>query len=306
MSQPAVDISIIIATLNARHALERNLGAIYRTPTRHSIEVFVVDDGSTDGSAEMVAASFPQVHLIVNGHNIGYAYSCNRAIERAQGRFIHLLNNDVELLPETLDTLADFLTANPSVGAAGSLLLNEDGSVQQSAKALPTLRSALFGGRSWLTKFMPNNRFTRQELQHWRAEAGVPFTTGYVSGASMMVPRDVLDKIGELDERLFYFNDADFCKRIWDVGYDVCCVPAAKSIHLNHQGGSRRSLQRRLWALMIFHRGALLYSRKHAGYPAWHPHQLFVAACLGARLVAAAGLQLGRELTGVDRRMYGG
>jgi GT2 family glycosyltransferase len=121
-----------------------------------------------------------------------------------------------------------------------------------------------------------------------------------------MVPREVLDRIGKLDERMFYFNDADFCKRIWDVGKSVYCVPTARSIHLNHQGGSLRSLKRRLWALLIFHRGAYLYSRKHSGYPAWHPHQVFVLVCLGARLLGAACLQFAREVTGVDRRAYGG
>jgi GT2 family glycosyltransferase len=304
MSAP--DISIVIATLNARAVLGRNLDELLRHPPRRSTEILVIDDGSVDGTPRMVAERFPQVRLLVNPHNVGYAYSCNRAIEIARGRFIHLLNNDVEVLPGTLDVMADFLDANPQAGAAGSLLLNEDGSVQQSAKALPTLRSALFGGRSWFSTWMPNNRFTRAELQHWRADAGVPFTTGYVSGASMMVPRDVLDRIGPLDERIFYFNDADFCKRIWDIGRQVYCVPAAKAMHLNHQGGSLGSLKRRLWATLVFHRGAWIYSRKHSGYPVWHPHQLFVAGCLGARLVGAASLQFAREITGMDRRAYGG
>ncbi len=300
------EISIVIATLNARQVLQRSLQQLYRAGARRSFEVWVVDDGSSDGTARMVAERFPQVRLRVNPRNRGYAYSCNRAIEQAVGRYIHLLNNDVEMLPGTLDHLADFLDEHAAAGCAGSLLLNEDGSVQQSAKALPSLRSALFGGRSWLTSWMPNNRFSRAELQHWRADAGVPFETGYVSGASMMVPREVLQRIGELDERIFYFNDADFCKRIWDIGRSVHCVPAARSMHLNHQGGSLKSWQRRLWALLVFHRGAWLYSRKHSGYPVWHPHQLFVLACLGARLVGAALLQASREITGADRRAYGG
>ena len=306
MTKAAVEISIAIATLNARHALERNLAAIVAAPSRRSVEVIVVDDGSVDGTAAMVADKFPQVQLLVNPRNIGYAYSCNRAIAVARGRYVQVLNNDVELLEGTLDALADFLEQHPDAGVAGSLLINEDGSLQQSAKALPTVQSALFGGRSWFTRLMPNNRYSRRELQHWRAEAGVPFTVGYVSGASMMAPRDVLDAIGPLDARLFYFNDADFCKRIWDINRSVYCVPAARSIHLNHQGGSRKGLKRRLWALLIFHRGAYLYARKHSGYPVWHPYQLLVALGLGARLVGAAGLQFGRELTGMDRRLYGG
>jgi hypothetical protein len=305
MTRPSTDVAIVIATLNARDALARNLRAIFAATTRLTCEVWVVDDGSLDGTADMVADQFPQVRLIVNGRNIGYAYSCNRAIERAGGRFIHLLNNDVELLPGTLERLADFLDANPTAGGAGSLLVDEDGLVQASAKALPTIRSAFFGGRSWISRWLPNNRFTRRELQHGRAADGVPFTTGYVSGASMLVPRVVIDEIGLLDERLFYFNDADFCKRIWDAGRPVYCVPDARTIHLNHQGGSRKSVSRRIWALVVFHRGAYIYSRKHSGRALWHPQQLLMLTGLAVRLVAAGALQLGRELAGVDRRAYG-
>ena len=139
------------------------------------------------------------------------------------------MNNDVELRPGALDTLADFLDAQADAGAAGSALLNEDGTWQPSAKALPTLRSAFFGGRSVISRWLPNNHFSRRELQHWRATQGKPFTTGYVSSASMMMPRSVLDRVGPLDDRLWYFNDADYCKRIWDAGFAVYCVPAARS-----------------------------------------------------------------------------
>jgi len=305
MTRSSTDISIIIATLNARGALARNLEAIFATPMSLTFEVWVVDDGSTDGTADMVAERFPEVRLIVNGRNLGYGHSCNRAIERAEGRLIHLLNNDVELLPGTLERLAAFLDAQPAAGCAGSLLVNEDGSIQASAKALPTMRSAFFGGRSWISRCLPNNRFTRLELQHGRAADGVPFTTGYVSGASLLVPRVVIDEIGLLDERLFYFNDADFCKRIWDTGRSVYCVPDARSIHLNHHGGSQKGLARRTWALVVFHRGAYIYSRKHSGRALWHPQQLLMLTGLALRFVAAGALQLTRELAGVDRRAYG-
>jgi hypothetical protein len=301
----APDISIITATINARTSIQRTLAAIFAAPARRTCEVLVVDDGSTDGTADMIRRLFPDVRLLVNPSNTGYAFSCNRAIERATGRFIHLLNNDVELLPGALDALADFLEAHPEAGAAGSLLLNEDGSWQQSAKALPTLRSAFFGGRSWITRLLPNNRFSRRELQHWRAQDGTPFVTGYVSGASMMVPRSVAARVGTMDERLFYFNDADYCRRIWDAGFSVHSVPSARSIHLDHKGGSRRSVRQRAWALMVFHRGAYIYSRKHSGLPALHPHQVFVFLSLAARLVGAGLVQFVREILGIDRRAYG-
>ena len=299
------EISVIVANYNASPRLEMCLRALRRHESRRPFEVIVVDDGSVDGSAEMVRREFPELRLIANEKNLGYAASCNLAIRIAQGRFIHLLNNDVELQPGALDALADFLDRNPGAGTAGSLLLNDDGTVQISAKALPTLRSAFFGGRSWFSRWLPDNRFSRQELQHWRAEEGVPFTAGYVSGASLMVPRSVLDAIGELDERLFYFNDADFCKRIWNTGHTVYSVPAARSMHLNHQGGSRRTFRRRLWALSAFHYGAYIYARKHYTRGAWTPAHVFVVLGLGGRFVVTGVMQLVKEVAGTDRRAYG-
>lgn len=300
------EISIVITSYNSCQALRQSLEALERMgSTGRRREVLVVDDASWDGSPEMVAARFPWVRLLANARNIGYARSCNRGIAAAKGRFIHLLNNDTQLAPGTLDTLADFLEAHPDAGAAGSLLLNEDGSVQVSAKALPSFRSALFGGRSWLSRWWPSNPFSRQELEHWRAESGVPFTTGYVSFASMMTWRSLIEEIGPVDEQLFNFTDADFCKRVWDAGRRVYCVPAAKTVHLNHRGGSRRDLRRRFSLLIDFHKCAYVYSRKHSRQSAWHPLQVSVLGLLGARLLVTSLLQLGRELAGIDRRAYG-
>ena len=148
------DISVVVTSYNSRQALSQGLDALARMgERRHSLEVIVVDDASWDGSPQMVAEKYSWVHLIANEQNLGYARSCNRGIAAARGRFIHLLNNDTQLQPETLDTLADFLETHPKAGVAGSLLLDEDGATQVSAKALPSVRSALFGGRSWISRW---------------------------------------------------------------------------------------------------------------------------------------------------------
>jgi GT2 family glycosyltransferase len=300
------DISVIITSYNSHQVLARCLEALRVLGARiRRVETIVVDDASSDGSQQMIAARFPEVTLLVNARNLGYARSCNRGIAAARGRFIHLLNGDAQLLPDTLDRLADFLLAHPSAGAAGSLLLNEDGTKQVSAKALPSLRSALFGGRSWLSRWLPSNPFTRQELQHWRADAGTPFTTGYVSFASMMTTREVIDTIGAVDEALFNFTDADFCRRVWDMGREVFCVPAARTVHLNHRGGSRRDFRRRMSLLFDFHRCAYRYSRKHSHQPFWHPTQVLVLGLLAARLAVTMVLQLVKEALGTERRTYG-
>ena len=300
------DISVIITSYNSREALAQSLAALARLEfRRYSCEVIVVDDASWDGSPALVAEQYPWVTLLANPRNVGYARSCNRGIAAAQGRFVHLLNNDTQIQHDTLDILAAFLEAHPEAGAAGSLLLYEDGTTQVSAKALPSIRSAFFGGRSWISRWWPDNRFSRAELQHWRADDGQPFTTGYASFASMMTWRALIDEIGAVDEKFFNFTDADFCKRVWDAGRSVYCVPAAKTMHLNHRGGSRRDLRRRIELLFDFHCCAYRYSRKHSRQPFWHPVQLLVLSALGARLAITSTLQLGKELLGTERSAYG-
>src|SRR5262245_22063880 len=276
-------VSIVIPCYNARSVLQPCLQSIFDLPPKRRFEVIVVNDGSTDGTPEMVRELFPKVRLLNNPENLGYSRSTNRGIEAAEGRFIHLLNSDV-VFPEAgaVDRLAEHLERHEEVGAAGTLLYNLDGTVQASVKALPSFLSAVFGARSFVSTRWPENRFTRRELLHWKAEAGGAFPAGYISSASLMIPRDLLRRIGKLDPVFFHFADADLCKRIQDGGRSVVCVPQAKAVHDAHKGGTTESLSRRFRGVANFHMGAYRYYRKHSGTAAWHP----------ARLAAAAGLAL--------------
>lgn len=298
-------ISIIIANYNTRELVSRCLASIYDNPPERAFEVYVVDDGSTDGSVEMVRTSFPQVHLIANRENRGYAYSNNLAMSMSQGRFIYLLNSDTEVYPGALDHLANFLESHPEVGAVGSALYNSDGSVQASVKRLPTVRSAFFGKRSWLARWFPRLSATRSELLNWRVADGTPFQAGYVSSASIMMPRDVVERVGDLDTRLWYFIDADYCQRIWNVGRSVYCVPEAKVLHVEHLGGTLAGSRQRFRSVCRFHYGAFVFFRRHSGWAAWHPVTAMIVTAIAARFVLALGLQTVKEVTGVERKTYG-
>jgi hypothetical protein len=244
----------------------------------------------------MVRRRYPRARLLTNRRNLGYGRSCNLAIAEARGRYVYLLNNDVELLPGVVDRLVSFLETHPDAGAAGSLLYNSDGSIQRSVKAHPSLRSALFGARSYLSHWFPTNRFTRAELLHWKAEAGAPFTAGYVSSASLMVRREEFDRVGDLDTRLTYFNDADFCRRLWESGRRVFYVPEARAIHHDHRGGTLVSPRRRFRSVVEFHMGAFRYYRRHSGTPAWHPWNLVVIGGLAWRFLPCIVIQTLREI----------
>ena len=154
----AIQLSIIISTYNAREASCHRLQSIYHNPPSEPYEIIVVDDASEDATSEMVQARFPEVRLMRNEVNRHYTKSNNWALKEARGEYIHLLNNDTLVLPGAFDSLLSFLRSHPEAGAAGSRLLNEDGSLQWSVRALPDRGSALFGGRSIITRLFPNNR----------------------------------------------------------------------------------------------------------------------------------------------------
>src|SRR5688572_8211888 len=298
-------ISVIIPSYNTRELLSRCLSSIYSAPSDRTFEVFVIDDASSDGSPEMVRERFPQVQLIVNSQNRGYAYSNNLGIAKSRGRFVYLLNSDTEVHPGALDHLASFLETHPDVGAVGSALYNSDGSVQASVKSLPTVRSAFFGKRSWLARWFPRFSAIRSELLNWRVETGIPFEAGYVSSASIMMPRDVVERVGDLDTRLWYFIDADYCRRIWDIGRSVYCVPAAKVLHVEHLGGTLAGWKQRFRSMWRFHYGAYVYFRRHSGWAAWHPVTALIVLGIAARFVLSFVVQTIKEITGVEREVYG-
>jgi GT2 family glycosyltransferase len=298
-------ISVIVASYNTRELLSRCLASLYQARGERPFEVLVMDDASSDGSPEMVRERFPQVRLFVNTKNSGYGYSNNLGIAKSRGRFVYLLNSDTEVSPGALDHLAAFLETHPDAGAVGSALYNSDGSVQASVKSLPTVRSAFFGKRSWLARWFPRFGATRSELLNWRVDAGVPFQAGYVSSASIMMPRDVVERVGDLDPRLWYFIDADYCRRIWDIGRSVYCVPAAKVLHVEHLGGTLAGWKQRFRSVWRFHYGAYTFFRRHSGWAGWHPVTILIVVGVAIRFVLALSLQAVKELTGVEQEVYG-
>ncbi len=291
-----IALSIIIANYNGRELLAECLTSIYQHPPRYPFEVVVVDDASSDGSSAMVRERFPQVHLLCNETNVHYGRSNNAAFDLARGRAILLLNNDTVVLPDALDRMIAFLDENPKAGAVGSKLLNGDGSIQASVKTLPSLMSGLFGARSILTKLFPNNPFSRRHLLHLSQDMSRPFSAGYVSSASIMIRREVVQQVGGLDGRLSYHVDADYCKRVWDAGWGVFYLPTATVIHFDHQGGTMVSRRRRLKSIVEFHRGSYIYFCKHQHKSPLHPLHILAVVALGLRFIASALLQLTKEL----------
>jgi GT2 family glycosyltransferase len=235
MTNPrTVAASVCILNRDAVAMLRDCLNSL-QDPTNSSlgIEIIVVDDASSDGSADMVEKEFPTVTLIRNIHNAGFASANNQAIRASAGDNIVLLNNDTVLQPGAIKALHDALSSDPAIAIAGGHLLNADGSTQLSYYKidLPTPGSLVrelflidrwWPGNPWLRR-SGAAAFNPQKFQ----------TAGQVPGAFMAVRRDFLRQTGLLDERFYYwYEDVELCHRAWKTGWKVVYVPEAKVAHL--------------------------------------------------------------------------
>ena len=257
--KPSLDISIIIVHRNNVPLLRDCLASLPGACEGISWEAIVVDNGSTDGSPEMVKEEFPETVLIENKENLGFTRANNQGLEIACGRFLVLLNNDTISHPKAFSKTVAYLEAHSNIGGAGLKLLNEDGSRQLSARRFPGFQQALFNRYSLLTRLFPDNPYSRSYLLTDLDEDAVR-DVDWVSGACLIVRRDVYEKIGGLDERFFmYSEDVDWCLRIWKAGYRVVYLPIAEIIHLIGQTSGKYPFM----PIVERHRSMYKYYKKH-------------------------------------------
>jgi GT2 family glycosyltransferase len=249
-------LSIVIVSYNTRALLEACLRSLRNVDLGH--EVIVVDNASTDGSAAAVRAHFPEVRLIESETNRGFAGGNNLAFPHCRGRYVMLLNADTEVQPGALDALVAFLDAHPQVGAAGPRLLNPDGSLQPSGFPFPTFTTAALG---LLLRRQPAAR--RQLVPPASAGSGEGESErhDWLTGACLVVRREVVDQVGALDEGFFFeAEDVDWCRRIRAAGWEICLVPAARVMHVRAASGIAYSPD-----ALRGQAGHCYYFRKHHG-----------------------------------------
>jgi GT2 family glycosyltransferase len=248
--------------------------------------MLVVDNASADGSAEMVRECFPQARLLVNEENVGFARANNQAFRQANGRYVLLLNPDTRLLPDALAQLVDFMDSEPGAGAAGSRLLNPDGSLQPSCTPAPTL------SREWwylfhLDRLWP---YSRYPMRRWDVQQSREVDV--VQGAAMIVRRDVLAQIGLMDEGYFmYSEEVDLCDRVRAAGWRIYWVPQSQVIH--YGGQSTRQAAREMF--LRLYEGKLLYFRKRHGRSTARLYKLVLLVAALARLAITPLAWLGRS-----------
>jgi hypothetical protein len=222
-----VDISFIIVNWNTRDILINCLNSIHETVTDIDREIYVVDNNSTDGSQEAVKNGFPDVKLIENSTNTGFAHANNQALSVMQGRFAVLLNSDAVLQEGAIKSLLTFMINTPEVGIAGVQLLNDDGSKQNSIDNFPSLETEIFN-KSILRLIFPNKYPSK--ARNYNA----PIEVDSVIGACMMVRKEAVDEVGLLDEDYFIFlEETDWCFRMYKKGWKVYHVPDSRVFHLS-------------------------------------------------------------------------
>ncbi len=222
-------ISFLIASYNTAALLDECLASVF-AQTRTSFEVIVVDDGSTDGSPALVREKYPQVRLFVNEKNVGFVRTNNIGVRHARGQYVLLLNSDTRLLNDAASSLASYLDREPAVGACGGCLKNPDGTNQISFGSFPSFTQAATDAL-FLSDLFPRAGFPKIGASPEDPPAG-PKRVDYISGADLMVRRELVEQLGLFDE-LFeaYCEEVDLCYRLLHAGYQIAFVPDAQIIH---------------------------------------------------------------------------
>ena len=254
-------ISVIIPTFKSPNTLRECLISIFKSDfPANNFEVIVVDNASNDGSQDMVRQEFPDVRLIANTENLGFAKANNQAIRRNQGRYALLLNSDTFVRENTIEQVVAFMDAHPEAGMTGCTLLYEDGRLQPSCSTFPTLFTE-FCIATGLDKLFPKSPlFGKYRMTYWDFDD--VREVDVILGAFMLVRATAIDEVGLLDERYFmYSEEVDWCYRFKEQGWKMYFYPDVEAVHL--KGGSSRQVQVEM--LVQMYRSRIGFFRRYYG-----------------------------------------
>jgi GT2 family glycosyltransferase len=253
-----MDISIIIVNWNTKDLLRNCLNSIYQTVQNITLEIIVVDNASHDGSVAMLREEFPQVTIIENTTNRGFGAANNQAINIMKGRYALLLNTDTILAEDAVYELFSFMEAYPDAAMACGQLLNADGSKQNSIANFPNLLT-LFLNTPLLEYLFPKRYPSKRYDYKW------PIEVDSGIGASLLVRKQAIDKVGMLDERyFFFFEETDWALQMKTAGWKIYHVPSAFIYHLQGQ-----SIGRDVRSRIEFYRSRYQFFKK------WKSHSYY-------------------------------
>jgi N-acetylglucosaminyl-diphospho-decaprenol L-rhamnosyltransferase len=288
-----VDVSAIIISLNSMHFLGDCIQSLYAAQWRdYSFEIIVVDNGSTDGSLEFLAARHPEITVVANGSNLGYCKAGNQGAEVSNGRYFLFLNDDILIVGDAIARLVEFMEAHPNAGMIGSRLLNADLTDQYSSgRSFTTPAAALFGRKSMLTRLFPNAYWARAYLLSDRMNETEPFEVDWLSAAAMMASRVAFEESGKLEESFYYFHEQIICARMKKSGYGIFLDPQSKIIHFEGVGSGVRTKRIRRKHIERFHQAAYRWYCLHSEIGRWNPIRIPIIFLLTIRAFSLIALE---------------
>lgn len=257
----SVDISVVILSWNDQNYMEECLQSLMHSTKSRTLEIIVVDNASTDGTPDIVAAKFPSVKLIRNRENLGFPKGNNIGMQASRGKYVFLLNSDVKVLDGCMDALADYLDVHPDIGMIGPRILNRDMTHQSSCRRYPTLWNNFCMMSGLSSAFKESRFFSGEHMFYFKGDRLMDVDV--LVGCFWAVRREALDEFGMLDEGFFmYAEDLDWCLRCKKAGWRVVFYPDAESIH--YRGGSSAKKDP-VWLALTQQRSVLRYWKKHHG-----------------------------------------
>jgi GT2 family glycosyltransferase len=252
-----IDVSVIIVNWNTRDILRDCLSSVYAQTKGIGFEVIVIDNASSDGSPDLVKRSFPDVHLIENAENRGFAAANNQGMRLAAGRYILLLNSDTVVLDNAIAKMVAFADGQPQAAVLGCRVLNADRTMQRTCFMYPSGLNMLLSA-SYLYKLFPGSKLFGREQMTWWGRDDVR-EVEVVTGCFMLARRDAIDQVGLMDEDFYmYGEETDWCFRFRQAGWKVMFAPSGQIIHLggasSRQVANEMTLQLKAGILQFLHK----------------------------------------------------
>ncbi|TDI83934.1 MAG: glycosyltransferase [Caldithrix sp.] len=254
-----IDLSLIIVNYNVKEFLEQCLISVQKALKGISAEILVIDNSSADGSAELLRQEFPDLRLTLNSRNVGFAKASNQGLQIARGKFIALLNPDTLVQEDTFSKMLDFFRDRPKIGMLGCKILNPDGSLQLACRRSFPKPWVAFTKLSGLSYLFPKSKlFGKYNLTYLDPDDS--YEVDAISGSFMMIRREVLEDVGDLDESFFmYGEDLDWCFRTREKGWQVVYFPETQIVHFKGESSKRAHFDN----LKQFYIAMELFVKKH-------------------------------------------
>ncbi len=254
-----IDLSIIIVNYNVKEFILNLVDSVKKAAGKISTEIFIVDNASDDGSVELISSKFPDVKLICNKKNVGFGVANNQALQQASGKYLLMINPDTIVREDTFAKMINFFDSNPDAGIAGCKVLNPDGTLQLACRRSFPGPWTSFTKVMGLSRLFPKSKFfARYNLTY--LDENKTYEVDAVSGAFMMMRKEVYEKIGGFDPQFFmYGEDLDLCFRTQKAGYKVFYFHETEIIHYKGESTKRSSLDE----TTIFYNAMHLFVRKH-------------------------------------------